>query len=350
MSEFATSEPAVLRWHAPAETPFHVAGLAWFAQEGRFRRFPVHPPFPLPEAVDYLAGNPAGGQVRFRSDTRMLAVRVRLSAPAGMVHMPATGQCGIDCYVGEPGAQRFLAVTKYDPALCEYECQLMEAPGAEMRQITLNLPLYQGVEELQIGLDADATVLAPASYADPRPVIVYGTSNTQGGCASRPGMLWTNNLGRRLNREFINLGFSGSGKGEPDVARNIALISKPGGFILDYEGNAGSVLLRETLSEFIGILRAAHPHVPILVLSVTPFTRERARPELLEMRRRDRQFQQETVQDLARQGDPHLYFQNGYELLGDDDEGTVDGVHPTDLGFLRQADALEPVVRQIFQP
>lgn len=344
----STSELADVLWHSPADAPFQVSGLAWFTQERRFRRFPVDPPYPLPEAVDYLANNPAGGQVRFRTDSRRVTVNVRLSGPAGMVHMPATGQCGIDCYVGDSGRYRFVGVTKYDVAQAEYECLLLEAPTASMREIVLNLPLYQGVDDLRIGLDPRATILPPPPYAKSSPLIVYGTSNTQGGCASRPGMLWTNILSRRLNREIINLGFSGSGKGEPDVARNIARIPNAGGFTLDYEGNAGSQRLRETLLDFIAILRQAHPLAPILVLSVTPFTREIYRQDLLEMRRQDRAFQRETVETLRRQGDHRIFFQDGFGLLGEDCEGTVDGVHPTDLGFLRQADALEPVFRDIF--
>ena len=335
-------------WYSPTDAPFHVAGLPWFAQEKLYRRFPKHPTFPLSEAVDYLADNPAGGQIRFQTNSRHLAVRVKLSAPAGMVHMPATGQCGIDCYIGGPGQQRFLSVTKYDLTQTDYECLLMDAPQAEMRAVTLNLPLYQGVEEIFIGLDHEADILPPPAYVDDRPLIVYGTSNTQGGCASRPGMCWTNILSRRFNREVINLGFSGSGKGEADVARNIAFIPNPGGFILDYEGNAGSVLLRETLVPFIAILRDTHPTVPMLVLSVTRFATEVVDAGLVETRRKDREFQRETVETLCRQGDAHLYFLDGAGLLGEDfAEATVDGVHPNDLGFLRQADAMEPVLRDI---
>lgn len=336
-----------LSWYSPKDAPFQVAGLACFARDGLYRRFPKHPPFPLPESVDALADNPAGGQIRFRTTSQHLSVRVRLSGPAGMVHMPATGQCGVDCYLGGAGSQRYVSTATFDIAKTDYESPLFDLPTAELRAVTLNLPLYQGVDEVLIGLDHEAEIHPPAPWVDDRPLIVYGTSITQGGCACRPGMAYTNILSRRLNRECINLGFSGSGKGEPDVARNIAAIANPGAIVLDYEANTTPELLRETLVPFIGILRAAHPSVPILVLSAIRYAGETINPELVASRRGNREFQRETVETLRRQGDAQLFFHDGSALLGDDfDECTVDGVHPTDLGFLRMANGLEPILRR----
>lgn len=337
-----------LSWYSPADAPFQVAGLAWFAQEGVYRRLPQHPPYALPEAVDALANHPSGGQIRFRTNSRQLSVRVRLAGGADMVHMPASGQCGIDCYLGETGAQRYLSTSIYNLSQSSYESALFDLPTADMRAVTLNLPLYQGVDEVRIGLDDDAEILPPPAYAHDRRVIAYGTSITQGGCANRPGMAYTNILSRRLNLEFINLGFSGNGKGEPELARTIALIPRPGVFVLDYEANTSLEMLRDTLPGFIAILREAHPTVPILVISAIRFARELVNAAFCADRTGNRTFQRETVETLRRQGDAHIYFQNGAELLGEDfDECTVDGVHPTDLGFRRMADALEPVLRRL---
>src|SRR5690606_22957788 len=106
---------------------------------------------------------------------------------------------------------------------------------AEMRMITLNFPLYQGVQEIEIGLSPDAQLIAPTPYIDDRKVIVYGTSITQGGCAARPGMSYTNILSRMINYEFINLGFSGNGQGEPELSHIISQIERPALLVLDYE-------------------------------------------------------------------------------------------------------------------
>ncbi len=338
-----------LQWFSPREAPFELVGFAWYKKDRVFRRMPLKPKHRLPEAVDHLANNTAGGQIRIATDSSKLSIRVKLAAPAGMVHMPATGQCGFDCYLGSgtSGKLLYLSTTKYDVKLQSYDCVLFDLPGKEMRQVTMNFPLYQGVLDVELGLDTGAAIAPPAPFTLDRPVVFYGTSITQGGCATRPGMAYTNILSRRLNIEAINLGFSGSGKGEPEVAHTIATIPDPACLVLDYEANAGVVGIKETLKEFIRILRAAHPEVPILVVSRVKFAGENFRPSARDDRLNTRDFQRDTVAAL-RKKDPRLFFHDGGNLLGDDfDETTVDGVHPTDLGFIRIAEGLEPVLRTI---
>jgi len=340
-------------WHSPLEQPFQVSGLAWFAQERKYRRLPTLPTHAIPEAVDQLAYHPAGGQIRFLTDSSSLSVKVKLKDKANMVHMPATGQCGIDCYVGSPDSivpSQYGNTTKYDITLTEYECALFTKWDSKMRNIVLYMPLYQGVEEIWIGLDEKATVIAPSNYASKKKVIIYGTSITQGGCASRPGMAYPNILSRRIPLEFINLGFSGSGKGETEVAEIISQIDDPACLVLDYEANCVSTeLFRKTLPEFIRIYRNAHPITPILVVSRIRYGREDLTPHLFEDRTERKQFQQSLVNELREQGDTNIYFFDGSVMLGDKDffECTVDGSHPTDLGFMRMADALEPVLKTL---
>jgi lysophospholipase L1-like esterase len=162
-------------------------------------------------------------------------------------------------------------------------------------------------------------------------------------------MAYTNILSRRLNVEFINLGFSGSGRGEAEVAEAVAQVAHPICFVLDYEANCVSTeLLRETLPRFIRILRAAHAGVPILVVSRTPYAVELQNEESARAGAERREFQRATVEKLRSEGDALVFFKDGSDLLGEDfDECTVDGGHPTDLGFLRMANGLEPVLRWI---
>ena len=342
---------AELDWHSPKEPPIHLAGFAWFEKDRVYRRMPLEPPLPLPEAVDSLAHRTAGGQIRFQTDSRKLALRVKLTDVADMNHMPSTGQCGFDCYLGPTGKQRFLSVTKYDHHQTSYEIVLFELVRRERRNVTLNFPLYMGVSEVLVGLEQDAEILPPPPYDSDRRVVIYGTSITQGGCAARPGMCYTNILSRRINMEFINLGFSGSGRGEPEVARTIGAIERLALFVLDYEGNAGGIEpLRRTFPEFIRILREVHPTVPILAVSHVRFARESFDPNARDARRERRDFQNKTIEDLRVAGDENVHFLDGSTFLGEDfDECTVDGVHPTDLGFLRMADAMAPVIRGILE-
>lgn len=345
-----------LTWHDPrgakCALPLQVAGLAWFERDRAWRRMPVAPKHKLPEAVDNLANCTAGAQIRFQSDTTRVAVRVKLPRVANMVHMATTGISGVDCYAGPAGTGRglrYYGTTKFDMTKTEYEILLFEHSEALMRNFTLYLPLYSGVRSVEVAVEPDAKVLPPPKWNVAGPLVVYGTSITHGGCASRTGMAYPAILGRAMNAEFYNLGFSGSGRGEPEVARTIAEIRAPALIALDYEANSGGIKgLSATLPGFIRILREEHPKVPLLVLSRIRFAHETLQSESLRARNECLSYQRQVVSDLHKAGDANIHFQDGTDLLGRDyEECTVDGVHPTDLGFYRMAEALLPVFRRI---
>lgn len=341
-----------LKWLSPLEHPFHIAGFPWLDSEHKYRRLPSAPADLLPPAVDSLANCTAGGQIRFRTSSSRLSIRVKLRGPGNMYHMPATGQCGFDCYLGEPGNQYFVSTTRFDHTKTEYEASLYDWKQKREFCVTLNFPLYQGVEEVWIGIDADAEINAAPAYASDKPVVIYGTSITQGGCATRPGMAYPNIMSRSIPLQFVNLGFSGNGKGEAEVARTIAGIGNPALFVLDYEANSGSVeQIAETLPPFIRILRERHPEVPILVVSNIRYAGDRFYEATLQLHESRRKVQEETVNRLRDEGDANIHFVNGFTLLGEDDaeECTVDGSHPTDLGFLRMAKSLTPVFRELLK-
>jgi len=204
-----------------------------------------------------------------------------------------------------------------------------------MRNITLNFPVYQGVRQMQIGLTPDAHIAPPPPWSVDGRIAIYGTSITQGGCASRPGMAYTNILSRALNMEVINLGFSGNGRGEPEIVRLMADISNPRLFVLDYEANSTGQLAN-TLTGAIRILRDKHHAVPIMVVSRIAFSTDVTHGESLRMRESSRDMQANIVRDLRRGGDTGIHFVDGSVLLWVDfDECTVDGIHPNDLGFTR---------------
>ncbi|MEX1029349.1 MAG: SGNH/GDSL hydrolase family protein [Paenibacillaceae bacterium] len=341
-----------LVWLSPLESPFHIAGFPWFKQEKKYRRLPSSPANPLPSAVDTLANCTAGGQIRFRTNSSILSIRVKLTGPANMYHMTVTGQCGFDCYLGDPGEQYFLSTTRFDHTQTEYEAQLYDWKMKREFGVTLNFPLYQGVEEVWIGVDADAKIYATPAYVSDKPVVIYGTSITQGGCATRPGMAYPNILSRSIPLEFVNLGFSGNGKGEAEVARTIAGIERLSLFVLDYEANSGSVEdITATLPPFIRIIRERHSEVPILVISNIRYAGDRFYPAMQQLHEGRRKVQRDTVERLRSEGDAHLHFLDGFKLLGEDNvsECTVDGSHPTDLGFLRIAHSLEPIFRELLK-
>jgi len=340
-----------MRWHSPKRVPFRIEGFPWFESEGLYRRMPANPRLPFRPAVDELANCTAGGQIRFRTNSKRLKVHVKLDGTADMYHMPATGQCAFDCYLEKDGAMYYHSTGSYDHTLAEYESALMTNGDGSLRAVTLNFPLYRGVEELWIGLEEDAELLPPQEHADSRRVLIYGTSITQGGCANRAGMAYTNIMSRRIPLEIVNLGFSGNGLGEPEVAEVISDIPNPALLVLDYEANCAVDKVEETCRGFIRIFRERHPDVPILVVSRIPFAKDRFYENERELSDRGRQGYRNVVEQCRAAGDHRVYFQDGATLLGDSDieECTVDGVHPTDLGFLRMADKLTPVVQGILR-
>lgn len=347
----ADKDTAATTWHDPANLPFQVVGFPWFAQERVYRRLPKIPADPIPPAVDKLANCCAGGQVRFQSDTGRVSVRVTLRETGGMDHIAATGESGCDLYINIAGQPRFYGVTRLDRTKQSYEVLLFEHQQRTLRAFTLNLPLYNGIQDLRIGLSPDALVTAPPPYAAAGRIVCYGTSITQGGCAARAGMAYTNILGRLLNREMVNLGFSGNGRGEPAVAKLVAGVPDPALFLIDYDPNCPSAEhIEQTLPEFLRILRSRHATVPILVMSRVGYAHDLLQEGQCAERNRRRDIQARIVAEAQAKGDQQVCFLDGSKILGDDfEECAVDGVHQTDLGFYRMAKGLEPVVRAMLQ-
>ncbi|HZG83393.1 SGNH/GDSL hydrolase family protein [Paenibacillus sp.] len=346
-----TVDDVGVKWMSPLSPPFRIAGFPWIGKEGIYRRLPSNPGVRLPRAVDTLADCTAGGQIRFRTDSSRLLIKVRLAGTASMYHMTAAGQCGFDCYVAEPGKPlRYLSTARFHRDGMAYSDQLYKWGDKRTMDVVINFPLYQGVKEVWIGVDEAASVGEPPPYACDKPIVIYGTSVTQGGCASRPGMAYPNILSRMIPLPFVNLGFSGSGKGEPEVAKLIADIEDPALYVLDYEGNTGAPEnIAGSLPVFVQLLRERHPNVPILVVSrirnsVDLFYEDKR--ELSEARRR---IQREYVMSRRAGGDSQIHFLDGSALLGEEyaEECTVDGKHPTDLGFMRIAQALKPAIEKL---
>ncbi len=201
------------------------------------------------------------------------------------------------------------------------------------------------MDSLEIGLTPGCRIEPPTPWTDPRPVVYYGTSITQGGCASRPGMCDSNILSRKWNVPVLNFGFSGNGKGEPVVIRQLAKVQNPRIFILDYVANARIAGIEKTLSCVIDILREAHPSVPVAVMTAV---RDSQRAFCGDVGPFEFRKEEDEVNRRRAAGDSLVYLVRADQPADEDwDDQTVDGCHLTDYGFAMKAKRIAPQLEAI---
>lgn len=333
---------AAVTWIAPQDARFTINGLPWISEnKGELIRLPKRLEAQLPKAVWNLGLSPSGGRIRFRTDSTRVAIRLEYPSAPNMANMHAFGQTGVDLYLD--GAYRSTAIAPKDaaPGKTVEHVYFSDLPKKD-REITLYLPLYKPVTVIGIGLDDDAKTTVPRRFANAKPVVFYGTSITQGGCASRSGLSYEAILARQLNVDFVNLGFSGNGKGEPVVADMTAEVDASL-FVLDFSQNNPDIAsLREVYEPFLATVRTRHPQTPIV--AITPIASASNSPRYEDFRRHIR----EVVRAKVAAGDKLLTLVEGFTLLGPDRlDGLVDGVHPNDLGFQSMADGLAPVIANV---
>jgi len=331
------------QWHDARELA--VEGKGWTDTKSFYDRLPARAENRVRPDVWSLSHDSAGMSVRFVSDATTITARWNLRRTSlAMSHMPATGVSGVDLYVKGQGSWHWLGNGR--PEKQSEEKVLVRGLKPGRREYLLYLPLYNGVDELSLGVPVGATLALPAPRpSGMKPVVFYGSSIVQGGCAARPGMAYPAILGRRFDRPTINLGFSGNALSESEVAQFFAELD-PAVYVLDPLPNMSSEMVAERLERFVQILRAAHPATPIVLV-------ERAeRSNGLFVNTHPEGYVganarlREIYDRLVKTGQRRLFYVPAAKLIGTDGEATVDGTHPTDLGFVRMADAIEPVLRR----
>jgi N-acyl-D-aspartate/D-glutamate deacylase len=327
----ASSDKIEWQWH-DAST-LCVEGKGWNDPAGFYQRLPKRAEGTVPDAVWRLSHHTAGLCVRFITNSTRIAAT--WDGGGAMNHMAATGNSGLDLYGRRHGEWVFAGVGR--PRTSRTTATLARDLSDESTEYLLYLPLYNDVTELRVGVEPGAMVCAAPDRSS-RPIVFYGTSITQGGCAARAGMCHPAILGRHLDREVINLGFSGSGKMEPEMAILIGELD-PALFVLECLPNMTPDLVRDRVAPFVRHLRKVRPATPILLVESPLKPGRNPGNELL----------REIHDDLTASGVQHLHYLPGESLLAGTENGTVDGAHPTDLGFLRMATAYEPVLRRILK-
>jgi hypothetical protein len=318
------------------QDPFQVYGLYNYKEEPVFKRIPDEVAAATNEGVAQLYLDTAGGRVRFSTDSRYVAIKAVMPSVTVFPHMTLSGTSGFDLFVDRDSGSTYYGTFMPPVGMQDgYESILYFAePGT--KNVTINFPLYNGVNTLYIGLQNSAQVGGGAEYAYKKPILYYGSSITQGGCASRPGNSYQAIISRQLNCDHINLGFSGSARGEDAIVDYMAALDI-GVYVSDYDHNAPSVEhLAATHEKMYKKFRAKSPSLPVILVTKPDFDKNRPDSIL----RRDIVYT--TFMNAVRSGDQNVYFIDGERLFKDENRDccTVDGCHPNDAGFLRMAEVI----------
>ncbi len=335
------------------DEPFEICGvLTPTEKEPYYRRMPQELADRVSPGVADLNHHTAGGHVRFRSNSSYVSLHAVQSSICLMPHMTVCGIGGFDLYAkadDEDEDQQEHYVGTFIPPFNHttgYNA-IVRLPDSRMRTFTLHMPLYGGVNKLCLGFDRDSVIEAPPARAY-KPVAYYGSSITQGGCASRPGTSYEAILSRTLDCGQINLGFSGNGKGEPEVAEYIAGMDLSA-FVMDYDHNAPTTEhLLATHEPFFRIIRKAQPDLPVIFVSRPPQPIGPNACEIGPYQEERRQAILKTYHKALEEGDQNVYFVNGGEFFDAfaGDCATVDGNHPNDYGFVLMALGILPVLEK----
>ena len=339
----AAAAAANVDWHDV--TQWGVEGRAWPSMDRLrwFDRLPAAAQKTVTSAVWNLSRDSAGMMVRFRTDATAIHVHYKVTKAAlGMPHMPATGVSGVDLYArDDAGKWRWVQVSR--PATQEIKAEVIKDLAPGFREYAAYLPLYNGVEFLHVGVTKGARFegLAPR---EAKPVVFYGTSITHGACASRPGVVHTAILGRRLDLPVVNLGFSGNGRMDAAVGDLLVKIDAAA-YVIDCLPNMQPAAVREKCAPLVRQLRAARPDTPIILVEDRRFTNDWITPAKKSFHDENHAALREVYAALLNDGVRNLHYIPGDALYGTDTEGATDASHASDLGFMRQANVMEPVIR-----
>ena len=318
-------------------------------KESPYDRLPISYKEKVREPVWDLSKASAGITVRFHSNSTSINLKWTVLNDLDMSHMAATGIKGIDLYTKYNNKWRYVTTAgalvglktyqnKSIPADSINEYELIKNMTPEFREYKLFLPLYDGVTKLEVGIDSAASI-EKATPSSEKPIVFYGTSITQGGCASRPGMAHTNIISRKLDVDCINYGFSGNGRMETPIVELISEIDARF-YVIECLQNMDSEQVKERVKPLVDIIRTNHPHTPIVLVENMMYTMAFLNQTLETRLIEENTALKNEYDKIIKSGTPNIFYIKDNKEFLVDNEGTVDGVHLTDLGFKRYADYL----------
>ena len=296
--------------------------------------------------VASLNFNTSGGRVRFITNSKRVAIIAERDTTYQADHMTFTNVAGFDIYEDDVYLTTFRPGTYSGGGLKTLESSASFDDSRE-RLITINFPCYGPVLSFYVGVEQGSLIKAAPDYKYEKPVVFYGSSITQGGCASRPGMTYGARFGRDNGFYCFNLGFSGKSKLQPEYARYLADIEADA-FIFDTFSNPSAKTIYDNFDNFVDVIRAAHPETPLIFMQT-----ERRESRNFDTWREDFETKKQAaaVKEIKERMkiDRHIYFIPSDDFLGHDHIATSDGSHPTDLGFTRMLDSISPKILKILR-
>lgn len=300
----------------------------------------------MPASVKRLLTNTSGMAIAFRTNSNIIGARWKIPAVKNHINMTPIVHSGLDLYIKLNGKWTYAG--SGGPKELSNEAVLVKEMESGEKECLLYLPLYNGIEQLEIGVTKGSTLM-PLQNPFIGKVVVYGSSITQGASASRPGLAYPSQLSRSSGIHFINLGVSGSGKMEPEVADMVADIEADA-YVLDCAANPGAKEITERTFNFVQKIRTRHPHAPIIMIQSVIREGGTFNIKIRETVAAQNNAFKEEYQKLINAGIKNLYLIESVNFLGTDHEGTIDGTHPTDVGFNRFLDAITPKLLSILTP
>lgn len=341
--ETAIDEPDV-KWYSVLEEPFDIYGLYRPKQDGIFRRMPAETALKVNNGVAKLYTNTAGGRIRFKTDSPYIQIKVEYKNLCYYSHMPMANAAGFDVHRFENGKLIYHKLIMPNMDDITGYARKIEATGT-MTEYVFGMPLYNNISNIYIGTSKTAKLEHGSKYTIEKPIVYYGSSITQGACASRPFNSYQGYISERFDADYINLGFSGSAKGEQIMLDYIASLEMSA-FVYDYDHNSGYEELKSRHIEGYKTVRAAHPDLPIIIVARPLFNPEDNGGEKTEVVHK-------TYEYALKQNDKNVAYVPSFNLCDGDYKFhcTVDNLHPNDIGFYRMAqkigDALKPFIEKM---
>ncbi len=324
---------------------FGLDGKGWTDTQRFYDRLPQRAKRSLPQSVWDLSRSATGMSASFESNATQIHARWQLRTPQlGEPNFSVAGFSGLDLYAQDKGVWRWCgaghSVKDQKPRQV-----LIEGIAATARQFRVYLPLRNPVVKVEIGIEPGSW-LKPVAPRKERPLVYYGTSIVHGAYASHAGMVHSSILGRWLNIPVINLGFSGAARMELEMAELLNELNAAV-YVIDALPNMDPGLVKERAEPFLRKLRTAHPSTPIVLVEDRPHTNAWIKPGLMKFHEENWQTLNLIFRKLKKEGDRNLHYVKGRELFGTDNEASLDASHPSDLGFMRMAEHLFPVLKKL---